>query len=91
MTVVKKRLEKTQRLAESAMDAQRQERALALARGEVKVPQRCGFCRSSSLEVGDRFERLDAVCVSCGRRTPIEMVRRLRRQEIRAYIEDGAT
>ena len=70
-------------------EKERQARALELLLRKKTIPDRCGFCRSSLVEPGVKEEVGHYVCDACGRRTPVEMVHRLRQQEIRAYIARG--
>jgi hypothetical protein len=78
-----------QRLAAERLRREQKQRAYQILRGEVRVPERCGFCRSTSITPGIAPEAEMAVCASCGKRTPLTMVHRLRQQEIRAVIEKG--
>lgn len=70
--------------------------AQAIARGEIKVPIRCSWCRSESIDF-DRSKDAERdpdggplmICVSCGRSTTKATARTLRRQEMRAIIAAG--
>jgi len=54
--------------------------------GALKVPLRCGFCRSTNLS---QFTPRTLHCEACGRMTLVKTAHDLRRQEISAVIAEG--
>lgn len=69
--------------------------AVAVQRGDVKIPLACGWCNSHSIVQEDntdtpkdpRGRHLE--CLSCGKATSIETAKRLRRQKLAAFIRKG--
>jgi hypothetical protein len=68
--------------------------AEAIARGQIKVPLRCGHCRAPSVVPDWELEaekdpRRHLRCLQCSRRTPLEDAHTARKQEIRMIIAAG--
>jgi hypothetical protein len=82
-------------LSEAATRAQAAVRAQAMVKGKIRVPpMRCGVCKSPSIKADDGDPKRGItprsnilICLSCGRETPVDVARRIRRQEIRAVLE----
>jgi hypothetical protein len=74
-------------LSEPSPRLEQHGRAQALAQHVVEIPPVCTFCYSPSLQAGHGHDRL--ACMSCGRVSELAVIKRVRRQRIRRFIEDG--
>ena len=70
--------------------------AEAIARGEIKVPLRCGHCQSQSVVKNFELPALNEIvtdeelrCLQCDRKTLISAAHTARKQEIAMIIQAG--
>jgi hypothetical protein len=58
-----------------------------IQKGEISVPLRCGYCRSTTLALDD--DKHLAVCGACGKRSHVDGLHRARQKEIEAIVVGG--